>query len=217
MVFISWLKNGRQIGCGCNDGWASNETSPLGLKYKFTIHMGENDTPYSRNTVAIDWKKQLSSLHKKDPKGYKHHVEIHQGMGHWLEGRDSVAIPWISEFIRNPFPKSSLETGNDVTRIQFYWLGVKKPQSRSEIIANMKDQTIVIEKSDVQNLVLYFNDTMLNMDKKVLVEYNGEKLFYGNVERDLKTIATSIKRYADTHMIFYGSLEVKSLLMLDYR
>ena len=73
----------------------------------------------------------------------------------------------------------------------------------------MKDQTIVIEKSDVQNLVLYFNDTMLNMDKKVLVEYNGEKLFYGNVERDLKTIAASIKRYADPHMIYYGSLEVK--------
>lgn len=187
-----------------------NETSPLGLRnIGFTIHMGENDTPYSRNTVAIDWKKQLSSLHKKDPKGYKHHVEIHQGMGHWLEGRDSVAIPWISEFIRNPFPKRVVWKQDDVTRRQFYWLGVKNPQSRSEIIANMNDQTIVIEKSDVQNLVLYFNDTMLNMDKKVLVEYNGEKLFYGNVERDLKTIAASIKRYADPHMIYYGSLEVK--------
>ena len=187
-----------------------NETSPLGLRnIGFTIHMGENDTPYSRNTVAADWKKQLLSLHKEDPKGYMHHVEIHQGMGHWLEGKDSVAIPWISDFTRNPFPKKVVWKQDDVTRKQFYWLGVKNPQSRSEIIVNMKDQSIVIEKSDVQNLVLFFNDTMLNMDKKVSVEYNGEKLFYGNVERDLKTIATSIKKYADPHMIFYGSLEVR--------
>ena len=35
-----------------------NETSPLGLRnLPFTIHMGENDTPYKRNKVAAEWKK----------------------------------------------------------------------------------------------------------------------------------------------------------------
>lgn len=187
-----------------------NETSPLGLRnIGFTIHMGENDTPYNRNIVAMDWKKQLAILHEADPAGYKHHVEIHQGKGHWLEGRDSVAIPWISKFTRNPFPKRVVWKQDDVIRKQFYWLGVKEPQSRTQIVAKIEDQLIIIEESDVKNLIIRLNDTMLDMDKKISVEYKGIELFHGIVKRDLKTIAASIKRYADPQMIFYGSVEVK--------
>ena len=40
-----------------------NETSPLGLRnIGFTIHMGENDTPYNRNKVAMEWKVKLKTL-----------------------------------------------------------------------------------------------------------------------------------------------------------
>ena len=52
-----------------------NETSPLGLRnIGFTIHMGENDTPYDRNKVAMEWKVKLKTLKENDVNGYPHFV-----------------------------------------------------------------------------------------------------------------------------------------------
>ena len=46
---------------------------PLGLRnLPFTLHMGENDTPYNRNKVAKEWKGKLKDLKNNDPEGYPH-------------------------------------------------------------------------------------------------------------------------------------------------
>ena len=111
-----------------------NETSPLGLRnLPFTIHMGENDTPYNRNKVAAEWKGKLKDLRNNDPEGYPHLVTIHQDKGHWMELLDTVAITWMSRYIRNPFPKKVVWKQDDVTHNRFYWLRDENPTERSLI------------------------------------------------------------------------------------
>ena len=184
-----------------------NETSPAGLRnIGFTIHMGENDKSYDRNKVAVEWGRKLARLQKNDPGGYLHHVEIHPDLGHWMEKKDSVAIPWMSKFIRDPYPKKIIWEQDDVIRKQFYWLGVEKGKERSQVIANIKNQTITIEKSDVSQLIFRLNDTMLDMDKPIVVKYSGNEIFNGIVQRNIETIASSIKRYGDPNLIFYGEI-----------
>jgi len=180
-----------------------NETSPLGLRnIGFTIHMGENDTPYNRNNVALEWKNKLALLHKNDSLGYIHHVEIYPDKGHWMEGKDSVAIPWISKFIRKPYPKRVVWKQDDVTREQFYWLGVRKGVSRALNSANIEDQIITIERSDVSRLFLRLNDKMLDMNRPVKVMYSEKELYNGIVRRDIQTIALTLKKYGDPNLIF---------------
>ena len=46
-----------------------NDSSPLGLRNTaFTIHMGENDSLYNRNDMAVKWGNDLRKLNEEDEK-----------------------------------------------------------------------------------------------------------------------------------------------------
>ncbi len=186
-----------------------NETSPLGLRnIGFTIHMGENDSAYQRNVIAMEWESQLEKLKDNDLDGYHHLVIIHEDKGHWMGGLDSSAISWISRFDRDPYPKKVVWKQDDVTHNRFYWLRVKKPLKNSLIIASIKDQTITIEKATVSNLIICLNDNLLNMDKNVIVRYMGHEIFSGMVSRDIQIISKSIEEYGDPESVYFGELPI---------
>ena len=106
-----------------------NDANPLGLRnIGFMIHMGENDSAYNRNKVALEWDNKLKNLKRNDPDGYMHQVKIYKGKGHHIshakrkdlsnpriDNLDSSGISWISEFIRNPYPKKVVWKQDDVT------------------------------------------------------------------------------------------------------
>ena len=145
-----------------------NETSPLGLRnLPFTLHMGENDTPYNRNKVAKEWKGKLKDLRNNDPEGYPHLVTIHQGKGHWMELLDTVAISWMDNYKRNPYPKKVVWKQDDVTHNRFYWLRDEKPIERSFIVASIEDQLIKIENTTVSDFKMMLNDYLIDMDKRM--------------------------------------------------
>ena len=186
-----------------------NETSPLGLRnIGFTIHMGENDTPYDRNKVAMEWKVKLKTLKENDVNGYPHFVQIHKNKGHWMEGLDSSAISWISNFTRNPFPKKVVWKQDDVTHNRFYWLKDNNPIEGSLIIASINGQIVNIEKTNVSDMVIRLNDELVDMDKKVIVKYSGMEIFNDMVQRDSAVISTTIKEYGDPESIYLGEIPI---------
>ena len=186
-----------------------NETSPLGLRnLPFTIHMGKNDTPYNRNKVAAEWKGKLKVLRNNDPEGYPHLVIIHQDKGHWMELLDTVAITWMSKYIRNPFPKKVVWKQDDVTHNRFYWLKDENPTQRSLIVASIEGQAIDIESTSVSDFIIMLNDSLIDMDKSVVVKYDGKELFNATVLRTSTTILKSIMEYGDPESVYYGEIPI---------
>ena len=186
-----------------------NETSPLGLRnIGFTIHMGDSDSLYNRNGVAIEWKKNLKILRENDFNGYPHFVKIHKNKGHWMGGLDTSAISWISNFTRNPFPKRIIWKQDDVTHNRFYWLKVKFPLKDALIIANITDQIITIEESTISDMIIRLNDDLIDMDKKIIIKYLDKEIFNGIVPRNTITISNSINEYGDHKSIYYGELSI---------
>ena len=191
-----------------------NETSPVGVRnIGFTIHMGENDSAYNRNKVAIEWKSQLQTLRENDLNGYSHSVRIHEGKGHWMGGLDSSAISWISGFTRDPFPKKVVWKQDDVTHNRYYWLKVNNPLKYSLIIAKINNQTINIEKTTVSDIIIRLNDYLIDMDKKVIVKYLGDEVFNGIVSRNSIVISKSIKEYGDPESVYFGEIPVSLKLV----
>ena len=186
-----------------------NETSPLGLRnIPFTIHMGENDSSYNRNKVAIEWGGKLRILRENDLNGYRHLVKIYENKGHWMAGLDSAAISWITRFTRDPFPKKVVWKQDDVTHNRFYWLKVDKPLKNSLIIASINNQTITIEEATISDITIRLNDQLIDMDKNIIVKYLGKNIFNGIVYRNSDTISKTIKEYGDPESIYFGEIQI---------
>ena len=190
-----------------------NEASPLGLRnIPFTIHMGELDHLYNRNKVAIDWGDQLKVLQKNDPGGYEHFVKIYKGKPHWMDNLEASALIWMSDFIRNPYPGKIIWRQDDVLHRRFYWLKNINPSVGDLIEAEISGQVININSSTVSSIIIQLNDNLIDMDKKVVVNYRGKNLYNGYVLRNENIIRTSIMEYGDPQSVYYGQI---SLLLFE--
>lgn len=191
-----------------------NETSPLGLRnIGFTIHMGENDSAYDRNKVALQWKSQLQELKDVDPNAYPHLVTIHENKGHWMGGLDTAGISWMSKFTRNPFPRKVVWKQDDVTHNRFYWLKVTDPSTDDLIVASINDQVIYIEETNVSEVIITLNDHLVDMDENVMVKYLGNEVFNGTVSRNYNTMVSSMEEYGDPESIYFGEISISLKLV----
>jgi hypothetical protein len=190
-----------------------NEASPLGLRnIPFTIHMGELDDLYDRNKVAIDWGDQLKVLQKNDPGGYEYFVKIYNGKPHWMDNLEASALIWMSDFIRNPYPCKIIWRQDDVLHRRFYWLKNINPSVGDLIDVEISGQVININSSTVSSVIIQLNDNLIDMDKKVVVNYRGKNLYNGYVSRNENIIKTSIVEYGDPQSVYYGQI---SLLLFE--
>ena len=199
-----------------------NDANPLSMRnIAFAIHMGENDSLYNRNRVAIEWGNKLNKLKKNDPDGFKYQIKIYKGKGHDISnvktkgvlgeqrvGLDSLGISWLSNFSRVPYPKKVIWKQDDVVHNRFYWLKVNQPQKNSLIVASIDNQIITIEETTVNHIVIRVNDNILDMDKKVMVKYLGNNIFNDYVYRERETIFNSIKEYGDPESIYFGEIPI---------
>ena len=190
-----------------------NEASPLGLRnIAFSIHVGQNDTPYNRNSVAKRWKQKLKALHDHDKGGYNTQVHIHKNKGHWMNLEDRVAIPWLQRFIRDPLPKKVVWKQDDVLHDRFYWLALPSgtAHKNQQITASIKDQTITIEKCEGTNQILIrLNDKMLDLDKPIkVISIDGSILFEGKVVRLQGTAKRTFDSRRDKFLTFFTELSV---------
>ena len=186
-----------------------NDSSPLGLRNTaFTIHMGENDSLYNRNDMAIKWGNDLKILNEEDPEGYRYYIKIYKNKGHWMDNLEASALDWMSDFIRNPYPSKVVWKQGNVLHKRFYWLRNEDPSFGDLIECNIDDQIITVLSSSSSKITIQLNDDLVNMDREITVNYLGRQLFKGFVYRDIDIIERSIREYGDPKSVYYGEIRL---------
>lgn len=211
-----------QIGPRMADRWAAaammaghpNDAAPESLRNTaFTLHMGENDTPYNRNKVAEDWGRRLAELKTEDPEGYDHWVEIHEGKGHWMDREDAAAVPWMAERTRDLRPKQVVWRQDDVTHDRFYWLAVDEPVRGRTITATASSQWILgptITLSDDSGPVrIRLDDDMFDLDASVRVVRGGATLHDSVPRRTIGTLHRTLAERGDPNGMFSAELVIE--------
>ena len=189
-----------------------NETKPLGLRnIPFTIHMGERDSAYNRNGLAVQWKEQLADLQKQDTDGYQHWVEIHQGKGHWVDRQDAAGVKWMGQFSRNLVPQKIVWLQDDVLHDRFYWLSVspQKATARQLTKASYQDGKFTIEHSDPKELTILLRDDMTDLDQPIRVDYQGKRLYEGKAKRTIFDMLSTLLDRSDPAAVFTAKVTVQ--------
>ncbi|BDD12440.1 hypothetical protein FUAX_48720 (plasmid) [Fulvitalea axinellae] len=180
----------------------------------FSIHMGELDAAYRRNELAAEWGEKLQALSDKYPGSYEHSVTIHKGKGHWMELQDAVALPWMLKFKRNPVPANVVWHSDNTRLNSMYWLEVpEKDLKKGGVVRASYDKSkneINIEENYSDVLFINLNDAMLDLDKDVVVKYQGNEIFKGKAQRDAMNLWRSMSYKHDSKLAFPASLKVES-------
>ena len=202
------------------DRWAAasmmaghpGEASQLNLRnVPYMIWMGENDGAYNRNRLAVEKGAVMDSLQAADPEGYVHETHIISGKGHWMERVDTAAIAWMAKYRRNAVPERVVWRQEETVRPSMYWLKVDASEARPgmQIVASRKGNRIIVERCDYPFFTLCLNDEVADLDKPVIVEYNGRRLLKKRVRRSADIIARSLRERQDPRLVFSAELEVK--------
>lgn len=203
------------------DRWAAasmmaghpGEASQVNLRNTpFMIWMGENDSAYNRNKLAVHHGKIMDSLQLADKGGYIHETHIVEGKGHWMQRADTLAISWMAKHSREPYPDRVVWRQEEVTRRDFYWISIPEGQEcrhKMMVIAELDGNTINIEHSDYTNLRLYFNDQMVNLDKPITIRHKGRKIYKGKLTRTFSTMSQTLNKRNDLKYIFAAKIDIQ--------
>lgn len=202
------------------DRWAAasmmaghpGEASQVSLRnMPFMIWMGENDSAYDRNKLAVKHGAIMDSLQQADTEGYIHETHIIKGKGHWMDRVDAAAVPWMAQYKRNPYPNKIVWRQEEVTRPAFYWLSVPEKECRHKamVVAEIDKNVIEISESDYSRLTIYLNDEMVDLNKPVVVNYKGKKVFKGKLPRTVGNMARTLAERGDLRYMFPAMVEVE--------
>lgn len=189
-----------------------NEASPLGLRnLPLAIQVGEKDGAYRRNEIAVEWGKKLDALKAADPAGYEHFTDLPAGKPHWMGMEDRKAIPWMEKFTRNPLPDKVVWYQDDITHDRFYWLAVPQGKAKpgTAITATRSAQTVTLSSSDVPEVTVLLNDSLLDLDQPVTVKSGDKVLFSGPVPRTAAVLRQTLAERGDPRLVFSASLSLK--------
>ena len=177
----------------------------------FMIWMGENDSAYDRNKLAVKHGAIMDSLQQADNEGYIHETHIIKGKGHWMDRVDAAAVPWMAQYKRNPYPNKIVWRQEEVTRPAFYWLSVPEKECRHKamVVAEIDKNVIEISESDYSRLTIYLNDDMVDLNKPVVVNYKGKKVFKGKLNRTIANMARTLDERDDLRYMFPAMVEVE--------
>lgn len=174
----------------------------------FTLFVGGQDAAYNRNGLVKEWGHMLDSLQHLDTVGYIHDLHIYTEHSHWMFRKDTIALPWMAKFKRNPLPAKIVWKQDDRTHTAFYWLEVPASGAikNKEAIVSIKNNSINIEQNDNDTLIICLNDKLLNLDKKIKVNYLGKEIFNDKVLRSKTVIYEAINSRKDAGFIFSAKL-----------
>ena len=177
----------------------------------FMIWMGENDSAYDRNKLAVKHGAIMDSLQQADNEGYIHETHIIKGKGHWMDRVDAAAVPWMAQYKRNPYPNKIVWRQEEVTRPAFYWLSVPEKECRHKamVVAEIDKNVINISESDYSCLTIYLNDDMVDLNKPVVVNYKGKKVFKGKLSRTIANMSRTLDERDDLRYMFPAMVEVE--------
>ncbi len=212
------------------DRWAAgammagypNNASPVNLRnIGMTLHVGGLDASYDRNTLVVNFGKQIQKLQDADPGFYKYQVKVYPDKPHWMDLLDAEALPWMAAFTRQPHPKKVVwqqdtAVGSPIsltdpkvkeppTQWRFYWLGRpdrKIAPRQAMLTAEIRGQEVRIEKSNLDSVEIGLNDSLLDLSLPVSVFWKGNKVFEGLLARTAGALFQSCDLRGDRDMIY---------------
>jgi hypothetical protein len=127
-----------------------------------------------------------------------------------MQQKDVRELHWMLQFERNPYPKNIDWEITSSSEARFYWLGLYKDDLKPGLIINasLGENAIVIEASDEASVDIYLNDTMVNLDKAIQIENNGNTIFSAKAPRTLEIIKASIESLGDPSQMFVSKIHV---------
>ena len=178
----------------------------------YMIWMGEHDSAYDRNRLAVEKGAVMDSLQRADPRGYIHETHIMKGMGHWMEQADTAAVSWMTRYRRNPYPERIVWRQEEVVRPHFYWVSVPREELAhgKTLVVERRKNEIHIEACDYSGCTICLNDEMVDLDRPVTVYYKGKKVFKKKLKRTLATLQSTIRERGDYRYMF--PVEIKLVL-----
>jgi hypothetical protein len=220
------------------DRWAAgammagypNGATPVNLRnIGMTLHVGGLDAAYNRNTLAVDFGRQIQKLQDADPGCYKYQVKSYPDKGHWMDQLDSAALPWMQAFTRDPHPRkivwlqdttvgSPLATTDPKvkdppTQWRFHWVGRpdRKTTPRQGLItAAIQGQEVRIEATNLDSVEIWLNDKLLDLAQPVSIHWKGAKVYEGTVARTAATLFRSIDLRGDRELAYSAQLTVSA-------
>ena len=190
-----------------------NDASLLGLRnLPLAIYCGGADAAYDRNKICTAKGLELDALQKADPEGYEHRVNIYPGLPHWMNGKDAEAIPWMMDHTRNPWPKKIVWLQDDVTHDRFYWLEIPAGSAKAgqKIVATVTGNEISLDGDVPAGTALLLTDSLLDLDKPVVVKNKGKESFKGIVKRSAEAISAGLKARPDVAQCPFARLEIRN-------
>jgi hypothetical protein len=177
----------------------------------FAIHVGGNDTAYDRNKKAEEWGKRLEMLASEDPGGYVNQWQVHAGKPHWMDMADAVSIPFLQSHTRNPIPAKIVWEQSEYPRATFYWLAVDEAgrAKNALLVANYDTMGVHIsDAKDVKRVSIRLTDEMLDLDSPIRVDFKGQMLSDGPVQRTISVLDRCIQERGDPGLVYSAELTV---------
>jgi len=176
-----------------------NEAKMLGLRnLPFGIFCGSEDHAHKRNDVCEARMIEIKQMAKADPGGYLNMTRLYKGLPHWMNLKDAESVPWMAGFTRNTWPKKIVWYQDDVTHERFYWLQV--PQDKA---------TKAARKGDVpEGAALLLHDSLLDLDKPVIVKVNDRKPITVQVKRSAEVMREALQQRLDSKQTPTAKIEL---------
>ncbi len=177
----------------------------------FAIYMGADDTAYNRSGLAVEWLESYKKLHEEDSQGFEYDINIYANKGHWMDGMDGSAIGWLANYQRTSNPRRVIWIQDDVLHSYKYNLEVSHPQQgfRVEQVVDYENNTLYIDTDHYSEVTIWLNDYIVNLDKPVVVLYNGREVFNEMVYREESTIIDCFNKRLDPSYIYWAKIAVK--------
>jgi poly(3-hydroxybutyrate) depolymerase len=180
----------------------------------FMIWCGGDDAAYNRNRVDAERGIEMDSLQQADPQGYIHETHILPGKPHWMDLEDKAALPWMAKHQRNPYPKTVVWVQGDRGHKHFYWLSVPEEEAKkgAELRVSVRGNTITIHSEDYTSVTLYLNDSIVDLNKLVVVKWGKQTAYKGRLPRTEENMRTTLNQRGDLAYCFPSQLTVKRTL-----
>lgn len=177
----------------------------------FSIHVGAEDTAYNRAGLAVEWLRNYERLNGEDSNGFWYNINIYADKGHWMDGLDGSAIGWLAGYRRAYNPERIIWIQDDVLNTRRRNLEVSNPQVgfKIEQIVDFTTNTIYINSEHYNEVTIWLDDFIADLNKPVIVMFNGREVFNGMVYRYEQNIIDSTNARLDLAYIYWGKITVR--------
>lgn len=184
------------------------ETSAVTLRNtRFTFMVGENDNAYGRRERCERFAKQIEELKQGRDDIYPVEFLFQPGYGHGgLPDRDMIGQMY--QYTRNPTPRHLTWEMTDRVVKNFFWLQVDRPDKGKFVEAVCKDNRIVIEMRNVDQLTVWFDHRLIDPTRPVTIEAWGRTIEVDDPPQ-LERLCQSLRRRGDIYLAFDRAVTLK--------